>query len=129
MKIAILIDSPTSVYSGVFKALINWTVGLKGDLFILNDSNVSQYLIKRNIKYQIMSDLKNIASLLKEDDCVLYDDISNRLLKALEAVKVFRIIYVYPIWGLRPIGGLPIVNYQSIKMKTMVHISRHIPYR
>ena len=122
-------DTPISVYSGIFKAIVNWTVGLKGDLFILNDTNVSQFLRKRNIKYQVIGDLRNISSVLKEYDCVLYDDVSKRLLKAIEEVHIFKIIYVYPILGLRPMGGLSVSNYQSIKMRTMVRVSRHMPYR
>lgn len=129
MKIAILLDNPISVYNGVFKAMLNWTIGLKGDLFILNDKNVSQFLRKRNVKYQIISDLRNISSMLDKYDCVLYDDASKKLLKAMEEVRIFKVIYVYPVLGLRPVGGLSVSNYQSIKTRTMVRASRHIPYR
>ncbi len=129
MKIAILFDTPISVYNGVFKAMVNWTVGLKGDLFILNNTSVSHFLRKRNIRYRVIGDLKNISSMLEGYDCVFYDDVSKRLLKAMEEVPIFKIVYVYPVFGLRPMGGLSISNYQSIKTRTMVRASRNIPYR
>lgn len=98
-------DTPLSVYSGIFKAMVNWTVGLKCDLFILDDTNVSHFLRKRNIRYRAIGDLKDISSTLEGYDCVFYDDVSKRLLKAVKEIRIFKIVYVYPVLGLRPLGG------------------------
>ena len=129
MNLAVIIDSAPSPYSGVFKAAINWTRALNADFIMLNDANVSEYLKKEGIIYHLVNDINQIPSILQKYEFVFYDDRSERLLRILSTVPVTKLLYAYPVRGLRPMGGLSIRNYQSTYTKTIVRMSRLIPYR
>lgn len=133
MKFLTVITEPKSIFQGTFKAAVNWSKSLKGDMMIISDhsSDALKKVEIENIDY-ISANYKTGPEYMQSDyDYILCDDSSMKLINLISRLKTKarKILYIYPMRGVYTIGGLNVKNVPNFLDRLKINSSRLLPYR